>query len=161
MMEYRKFGINILQAEDLEDVRKLFKMEVYARVSIGSQAESMKRTPVDTHGETNPVWSFTINYTISECVVQNYSTMLVIKLYCKRMLGDRYIGELHLSMKELYEYAYSSGGSATVTYPVQKGCVNSQGLLMFSYTFGERVGADNFLQTETIGYGVHKMVDFM
>ncbi|KAL1820492.1 hypothetical protein ACET3Z_015361 [Daucus carota] len=150
-MECRKFEINLISAIDLENVRRICKMKVYARVSIGNQADSEKRTPVDRHSRTNPAWNFTMNYTISESVVEHHSSMLVIKLYCKRKLGDRYIGEVHLSMKELYEYAYPLGGSAIVNYPVQKGCVNSQGLLKFSYRFGEKVSIDKLLMAESIG----------
>lgn len=150
-MECRKFEINIISAIDLENVRRICKMKVYARVSIGNQPNSEKRTPVDRHSRTNPAWNFTMNYTISECVVEHLSSMLVIKLYCKRKLGDRYIGEVHLSMKELYEYAIPLGGSAIVNYPVQKGCVNSQGLLKFSYRFGEKISIEKLLIAESIG----------
>ncbi|GFZ09915.1 hypothetical protein Acr_21g0005140 [Actinidia rufa] len=68
-------------------------MKVYARVSIGSNTETEKRTPADKHGEINPAWNFMMRYTIGESAVQLYGAMLVIKLYCKRKLGDRYIGE--------------------------------------------------------------------
>ncbi|WOG91668.1 hypothetical protein DCAR_0310918 [Daucus carota subsp. sativus] len=152
-MEYRNFEVTINSARDLEDVRKVFKMEVHARVSIGNHPESEKRTPVG-HGGTNPSWNFTINFIISEAMLTSYTSMLVIKLYCSRILGDRYIGEMNLSMKELYEYACPFGGSARVTHPVQKGSVDSQGLLELAYKFGERAVAHNFLMTETIGYGV-------
>ena len=93
-MECRKFELTLISANDLEDVRKLFKMKVYARVSIGSNTETEKRTPADKHGEINPAWNFMMRYTIGESAVQHYGAMLVIKLYCKRKLGDRYIGEV-------------------------------------------------------------------
>lgn len=150
IMECRKFEITLLSAKDLEDVRKLFKMKVYGRVSIGSSPEAEKRTPHDKHGEINPAWNFTMKYTISEAVVQHYNTMLVIKLYCKRKLGDRYIGEVHTSMKELFDYARSLGGSAVVNHPVLKGSVPSQGVLRFSYRFGEKVGIEKQLLIENI-----------
>ncbi|KAK1384424.1 C2 domain-containing protein [Heracleum sosnowskyi] len=153
-MECRMFEMNLISAIDLENVRKICKMKVYARVSIGNQPDSEKRTPVDRHGKTNPAWNFTIKRTISERVIEQYNSMLVIKLYCKRKLGDRYIGEVHLSMKELYEYAYPSGGSAIVNHPVQKGCVHSQGMLKFSYRFGDKFSIDKLLLAESLGYGV-------
>ncbi|KAL3513590.1 hypothetical protein ACH5RR_026307 [Cinchona calisaya] len=149
-MECRKFEITLLSANDLEDVRKLFKMKVYLRVSIGSSEGTEKRTPADKHGEINPAWNFNLKYTINDSMVKHYNTMLVIKLYCKRKLGDRYIGEVHTSMKELFDYAYPLGGSAVVNYPVQKGSVNSQGVLRFSYRFGEKVSIDKLILAETI-----------
>ncbi|KAL2459860.1 Uncharacterized protein Fot_54604 [Forsythia ovata] len=136
-MGCRMFEITLISANDLEVVRKVFKMEVHARVSIGSTPE--KRTPTDKHGETNPAWNFTMNYTISESMVQNFNNMVVIKLYCTRMFGDKYIGEVHTSIKELFDLAYPNGGCAVVSFPVLKGSVNSHGGLKLSYKFGERV----------------------
>ncbi|CAI9112166.1 OLC1v1012560C1 [Oldenlandia corymbosa var. corymbosa] len=146
-MECRKFEITLLSANDLEDVRKLFKMKVYLRVSIGSNPETEKWTPHDKHGEVNPAWNFTLKFTISETMLQNYNNMLVIKLYCKRKLGDRYIGEVHTSMKDLFDYSKPLGGSAVVTHPVYKGSICSQGVLRFSYKFGEKSHFRPFLSS--------------
>ncbi|XP_047320894.1 protein SRC2 homolog [Impatiens glandulifera] len=141
-MDCRKFDLTLIEAQDLQDVRKLFKMKVYARVSIGSNQEAEKWTPPDKHGEVNPAWNYTMKYTIGDSMVCHYGTMLVIKLYCRRKLGDRYVGEIHAQMKDLFEHAQPFGGSASVCYPVQKGSVNSKGELKFSYRFGERVSID-------------------
>ncbi|KAI3464469.1 hypothetical protein Pfo_021132 [Paulownia fortunei] len=150
-MECRIFEITLISAHNLEDFRRICKMKVYARVSIGGGPENKKRTPTDRHGETNPAWNFTMKYTIGESMVQHYNTMLVVKLFCKRKLGwDRYIGEVHTSMKELFDCASSSGGSAILTFPVQKGCVNSQGALRFSCRFGEKVTIDKLLLAESV-----------
>ncbi|XP_004250568.1 protein SRC2-like [Solanum lycopersicum] len=149
-MECRKFEITLISASDLEDVRRLFKMKVHARVSIGSNPNTEKRTPTDKHGEINPAWNFSIKYTISEWMIKYQNDMLVIKLYCKRKLGDRYIGEVHMSMKELYEYSYANGGSAIMTCPVHKGSAQSQGVLRFSYRFSERVMIDKLVLAESI-----------
>ncbi|KAG8378311.1 hypothetical protein BUALT_Bualt08G0124200 [Buddleja alternifolia] len=148
---YRKFEITIVSAYKLEDVRLIGQMKVHARVSIGGRPENEKGTPTDKHGKTNPAWNFSMKFTVSESIVQNYNAMLVIKLYCTRKLGDRYIGEIHTSMKELFDCSYSSGGiSGIVSFPVQKGCVDSQGVLNFSYRFGEKVMIDKLLLAETI-----------
>lgn len=149
-MECRNFEITLISANDLEDVRKLFKMKVYGRVSLGSNMETEKWTPPDKHGETNPAWNFTLKYAIAESMIQHYNTILIIKLYCKRKLGDRYIGEVHTPMKELFDYAVPCGGSAMVSYPVQKGSVNSQGVLKLSYRFGQKVTIDKLLLAESI-----------
>ncbi|XP_060200593.1 protein SRC2-like [Lycium barbarum] len=149
-MECRRFEITLISASDLEYVRKLFKMKVHARVSVGSNPNTEKRTPTDKHGEINPAWNFSMKYTISESMIQYPNDMFVIKLYCKRNLGDGYIGEVHMSMKELYEYAYPNGGSAIMTCPVHKGCAQSQGVLRFSYRFGEKVRIDKFVSAESI-----------
>ncbi|XAR62612.1 hypothetical protein NMG60_11017439 [Bertholletia excelsa] len=144
-MECRKFELTLISANDLEDVRKLFKMKVYAKVSIGGNPELEKRTPTDKHGELNPAWNFTVKYTVGESAVQHHGVMLVIKLYCKRKLGDRYIGEIHTSMKELFEIANACGGSALMNFPIKKGSLNSQGVLHFSYRFGEKANVEKLL----------------
>nr|GMD74326.1 protein SRC2-like [Ipomoea batatas] len=154
-MECRKFELTLISANELEDVRKLFKMEVYCKVSIGSNPRMEKRSPADRHGEINPAWNFSMEYTILEEMIQHPNTMFVIKLYCKRMLGDRYVGEVHAPLKDLFDYAYNSGGSALVSYPVRKGCADSQGLLRFSYRFGQRVSVEKLLLAETLaGWGM-------
>ncbi|KAM7511023.1 hypothetical protein LguiB_009898 [Lonicera macranthoides] len=110
-------------------------MKVYACVSIGGgDQKNETHSPVDRHGRTNPAWNFMMKYMVGEAGVKHHGATLVIKLYCKGKLGDRYIGEVHLTVKDLYEYAYSCGGIAVVNYPVQRGCVNSQGFLKFSYS---------------------------
>ncbi|KAI7989003.1 hypothetical protein LOK49_LG13G00399 [Camellia lanceoleosa] len=135
----RKFQVTLISASDLEDVRKVFKMNVHARVSINSQAE--KRTEADKHGGTSPKWSQSVEYTIGESAVIHHGLMLVIKLYCKRKLGDKYIGEVHTSIKELFDSSIKNGGncSGEMTCPVLKGSNGVQGTLTFSYRFGDRI----------------------
>ncbi|CAL5385051.1 unnamed protein product [Camellia sinensis] len=146
-MECRKFELTLISASDLEDVRKLFKMKVYGRVYVGGNPETERRTPTDKHGETNPAWNFSLKYTIGESAVKNYGVMVVIKLYCKRKLGDRYIGEVHTSVKELFDSCVY-GGSAVVNFPVMKGSLNSQGVLRIAYRFGEKVNVEKLLLAE-------------
>ncbi|CAA0818485.1 soybean gene regulated by cold-2 [Striga hermonthica] len=154
-MECRTFEITLISAHDLEDVRKICKMKVYARVSIGGGGHgppaNEKRTPPDKHGQTNPAWNFMMRYTISERMLESHNSSLVVKLYCKRKLGDRYVGEVHTSMKELFECSKGSGGAAVLCFPVQRGCVNSQGGLRFSYRFGEKLVIDKLLLAEGLG----------
>lgn len=91
-----------------------------------------------------------MKYAIGGSSVEHHGTMLVIKLYCKRKLGDRYIGEVHQSLKDLYDYAYPRGGSAVVCYPVQKGSIESQGKLCFSYRFGDKVSIEKLMLAESV-----------
>ncbi|KAF5942344.1 hypothetical protein HYC85_019986 [Camellia sinensis] len=93
-IECRKFKVTLISAFDLEDVRKIFRMKVYATVSFGDDDKTEKRTKADEYGETSPRWGSSMQYTIGESAVIHHGLILVIKLYCKRKLGDRYIGEL-------------------------------------------------------------------
>ncbi|KAI8003293.1 hypothetical protein LOK49_LG08G01662 [Camellia lanceoleosa] len=140
-IECRKFKVTLISAFDLEDVRKIFRMKVYATVSFGDDDKTEKRTKADEYGETSPRWGSSMQYTIGESAVIHHGLILVIKLYCKRKLGDRYIGEVHALIKNLFDCATQYGGSrsADVTWPVQKGCDSSQGMLRFSYRFGDKI----------------------
>ncbi|XP_071700881.1 protein SRC2-like [Rutidosis leptorrhynchoides] len=167
-MECRTLDLTINYANDLRQVRRIFKMKVYAKVFdlssdtiyiddmeriqvlINGIDTTEKRTPVDKHGQTNPAWNYTMKYVVGDSSVEHYGTVLVIKLYCKRKLGDRYIGEVHKSLKDLYEYACTTGGSAVVCYPVLKGSIESQGQLCFSYRFGDKVSIEKLMLADSI-----------
>ncbi|XP_071722487.1 protein SRC2 homolog [Rutidosis leptorrhynchoides] len=143
-MECRNLELTINSANDLREVRKLFKMKVYAKVLIGGNKRTKKRTPVDRHGRRNPAWNCFMNFSIAESCLQHHGTMLVIMLYCKRKVGDRYI-EVHQSLKQLYDHATPLGGSAVVFYPVRLGSAESQGHLLFSYKFGEKMAIESLI----------------
>ncbi|WKA07327.1 hypothetical protein VitviT2T_025168 [Vitis vinifera] len=141
-MECRKFQIAILSAQGLENVREIFRMKVYAQLSIPGNPQIKRETPVDTEGETNPAWNSTIRFTIGNQAVEHQGVVFVIKLYCSRALGDRYIGEVSLSFKDLFDGAAPTSqgrSSGIVSYPVKKGGADSQGVLNFSYSFGDIV----------------------
>ncbi|KAF5803058.1 putative C2 domain-containing protein [Helianthus annuus] len=74
-MECRKLELTIISANDLREVRRLFKMKVYAKVFIGGNQEMEKRTPVDNHGQTNPAWNYTMKYSISESWLKHHGTI--------------------------------------------------------------------------------------
>lgn len=135
--------ITLISANGLEDVLLIGKMEVHARVTAGNDPKTEKRTPTDTHGKTNPAWNYTVRFAVSDSSLENHGARIVIKLYCTRMLGDRYVGEVHMSVRELFNYGKPSGGNAILTYPVQRGSVKSEGELKFSYKFGESFAAEN------------------
>ncbi|CAK9183165.1 unnamed protein product [Ilex paraguariensis] len=140
-MECRKFDLKLISATNLRDVREKFRMKVYAVVTIAGNAKTEKRTPVDKEGETNPTWNVTLQYMIGELAVQNEGIEVVITLYCKRTLGDRYIGEVRTSIKQLYEQHpnVNGGGANILTRQVQSSSGISQGELKFSFGFGETV----------------------
>ncbi|XP_057793058.1 protein SRC2-like [Salvia miltiorrhiza] len=150
-MECRTFEITLISANNLEKLTRLLRMKVYAKVSIGGTTEIHKRTPTDRHGGSNPAWNFTVKYTLNEPMVQHYANMLVVKLFSRRRLAcDRYVGEVHTSLKELFDIAAPNGGSAILTFPVQIGSISSQGAVRFSYRFGEKVTIDKMLLAERV-----------
>ncbi|KAI3464471.1 hypothetical protein Pfo_021134 [Paulownia fortunei] len=118
-MECRKLEITLVSADDLPDIRSLGMMKVYAKLSIKGESKTKKRTPVDREGETNPTWNFTIEYIIGEAAVQKQGLDLLIQLYCKRTFGGRFIGEVSIPIKSLFDegmraqavLSYSVGGT--------------------------------------------------
>ncbi|EYU23916.1 hypothetical protein MIMGU_mgv1a0260082mg, partial [Erythranthe guttata] len=107
-MECRRLEITIVSANNLEQVRLFgLKMNVHARVFIGGLPEKEKRTPTDTHGKRNPVWNYAASYTIIESMLQNCNTILDVHLYCTSKSGDKYIGQVNISLKELFDAAGS------------------------------------------------------
>ncbi|KAL1533659.1 protein SRC2 [Salvia divinorum] len=103
-MECRKFEIILVSANNLPNVRSFGQMKVYAEVSLNGEPNTSKRTTVDMAGETNPRWNFPLDYTFEEASLRNPGLEVVVKLYCERTLGDRYIGEVNLSVKGLFDY---------------------------------------------------------
>lgn len=111
-MELRALELVIHSAKDVPNVRYLGKMKVYAKVSISGDPNSELVTPVDNKGETNPLWNYQINYILADQAVQlrEGTANVVIRLYCKRLLGDRYIGEANINLKSLFDYSQSYQG---------------------------------------------------
>lgn len=138
-MEGRTFELILHKATGLPDVRELGRMKVYAKISISGDSESELVTPVDREGETNPCWNSKIMYTLVEEAVQveERSAKLVIRLYCKRLLGDRYVGEVNISLKRLFDYSKSG---ENISYDIDKFDEEGTfGKLNISYKFGEKI----------------------
>ncbi|KAK3014631.1 hypothetical protein RJ639_010296 [Escallonia herrerae] len=161
-IQCRNFHITLISASDLEDVRDLFEMKVYASVSFNEEPRTEKKTPKDKQGKTNPAWNHRMVYTIAEAGILQYGIMLVIKLYCKReFLPDKYIGQVQKPIKELFETALPMGGSAETTMALGKGSGVSQGELRFSYTFGEKIIVKKPSKWKTwVDTGANLLIDF-
>ncbi|RVW71072.1 Protein SRC2 [Vitis vinifera] len=152
-MEWRMFKITLISARNL-DVRETQKTKVYAKISIAGHPNTEKRTPVDKKGGANPAWNFTTTCMIGKQAVEHDVVKLEIKLYRSRALGDKYIGKVCVSFKELFNLERTlwgrlrtlfscpkgAGVGKTVKYSVKKnGGSDSSGVLKFSYRFGEVV----------------------
>ncbi|KAK6939830.1 C2 domain [Dillenia turbinata] len=127
--------IAVMDAKNLEAVRRESKMEVYAKISINGISETVKRTPVDKKGKRWPAWNFLVN----ENAVTVYGAMLLIELYCKRTWKkDQYIGEVSVPMKDLFALSNRNRGEGgIVSYEVKRGSQKSQGEIRFSCSFSD------------------------
>ncbi|KAH6768590.1 hypothetical protein C2S51_013926 [Perilla frutescens var. frutescens] len=140
-MDRRTLEITIQYAEDLNKVNFISKMDVYVVVSISGGDESTKqktKTTVNHDDGANPTWSFPMKFTVEEAALQQNRLVLDFKIKCKRALGDRVIGEVHVPVKELLDFPAKGRGGSTrsfVSYQVKKPSGKPKGKLTFSYQF--------------------------
>ncbi|KAK7841970.1 protein SRC2 homolog [Quercus suber] len=149
MVAYSPLEIIIKSATDLENVNHVFKMEVYAVVSIcGSDNSNLnfpeQRTPVDTDGHSNPKWNFFAKFNIDTVAAQQNQLTLVIKLKSAGNIhllepnGKDDIGEVHVPIKK---FVMDSFGNAEVekheSFPVRTMSGELKGALNFSYKLGK------------------------
>ncbi|CAA0827873.1 soybean gene regulated by cold-2 [Striga hermonthica] len=148
MTERRTFEITLISATDLDSAGlrccpSLFPTRAYAWVSVSGKE---KKTPVDRHGQSNPAWNFSMAFSLRESAVRSYNAMLIVKIFGRRRFvgfRDRYIGEVHTPVKELYDYAELTGGNAMLNLPLTKGCAAAaRGCLRFAYRFSDTVMLD-------------------
>ncbi|KAK6939833.1 C2 domain [Dillenia turbinata] len=115
----------------------MFKMKVYAKISIAGNSKTEKRTPVDYNGGMNPTWNFPLSYWIPDWAIQNddVSARVQIDLYCERTLGDRFIGGVSIPLKKLFLDEKIKGMSCS-TYWVMRDA-SEMGKVSFSHHFGD------------------------
>lgn len=133
-MECRQLDITVVSAENLPDVRALGLMKVYVKVSLKGESKTTKKSPVDKGGETNPRWNFAVDYTVSESTFRRPGVNVVVKLLCKRTLGDRFVGEVKIPVKSLFDMGLKS--QRTLSYAVAG---TPEGRLNLLYSFSERI----------------------
>lgn len=142
-MEFRPLDITVLSAKGLKDVNIMTKMDVYAVVSIYGDPRTAQKTPVDKDCGSSPKWNFPTKFTVDADAANSSHLTLVFKLMSERSLGDREIGEVHVSVKELLDAAgdgKSSEGAKerTMSCSVRTPKGKAKGTLEFSYRFGEK-----------------------
>ncbi|KAL3504104.1 hypothetical protein ACH5RR_033945 [Cinchona calisaya] len=141
-MECRRFRITLISANDLPVVKGSGKMKVYAKISIAGKRKSEKRTPTDKDGEINPRWNFTLWYKVAEALIQKEDVKIAIKLYADNNPRDKYVGELNLTLKNLFDNGLAA---EKVSYAIEhkRDVSFSKGTLKISYSFGEKIIVKN------------------
>lgn len=142
-MECRPLDITIISATDLKDVNLLSKMDVYAVVSVSGDYRSSQKqkTPVDKDSGPNPNWNYTVKFTVLEDALQKNQLTLKIKLVSDRSFGDKEIGEVKISIKELLDNSNYENGDKRVSYSVRLPNGKTKGTLNFAFKFGEKFTA--------------------
>ncbi|KAG8389708.1 hypothetical protein BUALT_Bualt01G0006800 [Buddleja alternifolia] len=132
-MDCRKLEITLVSANNLPNVRSFGQMKVFAKVSIEGESKTSKKTPADMVGETNPRWNFPIEYRISDSAVQKSGISLSIKLFCRSTFADKYVGEVNIPIKSLFDKGIKA--DKILSYRVDG---TSNGRLNILYSFGEK-----------------------
>ncbi|KAJ6851571.1 uncharacterized protein M6B38_259680 [Iris pallida] len=157
MERCRTLEVNIISAENLEQVNLLSKMNVYAHVSVsadskdGSRHEKPKqlvRTRPDRAGGCNPKWNstfhFVVPYGAADDVVAGLSLRVLLRTG-RALGGDRDVGEVTVPLSELLLASSSTADyddHKSVSYQVRKPRrsenTNGAGTLNLSYKWSHQ-----------------------
>ncbi|XP_047965758.1 uncharacterized protein LOC125210233 [Salvia hispanica] len=104
MEQIRNFTLTVVSAENLDDIRNLGRMKVYAEVSLNAEKHTTKKTNVDSLGGVNPSWNFPVKYMICESAFTGAQKPLTVavKLYCARTRGRKFLGQVEISAQSLF-----------------------------------------------------------
>ncbi|XP_027090412.1 protein SRC2 homolog [Coffea arabica] len=142
-MECRRFRITLISANDLPAVQDSGKTRVYAKVSLDGKRKTEKRTPADKEGQINPRWNFTLWYKVAEALIQQEDVNIAIKLYAENNLRDKYVGELNLPLKNLFDNGLTAEKVSYALEHKSSDASFSKGTLQMSYSFGEKIIVKN------------------
>ncbi|XP_010451491.1 PREDICTED: protein SRC2-like [Camelina sativa] len=137
--------LNINSASDLKHVNYITKMNVYAVITLEGNKHQKKqkmKTAVDRSGGSNPNWNHAIKFFVNERLALEGRLTLVVRLFSKRILGDKDIGSIEVSLLDLLRlHTQSTSGNSNnhgmrfVTYQVKTTSKKLKGHLTFSYRF--------------------------
>ncbi|XP_010445375.1 PREDICTED: protein SRC2-like [Camelina sativa] len=91
--------LNINSASDLKHVNYITKMNVYAVITLEGDKHRKKqkvKTAVDRSGGSNPNWNHAIKFFVNERLALEGRLTLVVRLFSKRILGDKGIGSIEV-----------------------------------------------------------------
>ncbi|GFP84347.1 hypothetical protein PHJA_000578400 [Phtheirospermum japonicum] len=135
-MQCRELVITLVSATNLPDVRSFGDMKVYGNLWIqGDETQtSIKSTPTDMRGQTNPRWYCPIRFTVGESAIRQSDVYLVIELVCERtFLEDKFVGQVCIPIKSLFDMGLKA--NRVLSYPVDG---TRNGRLDILYGFGDK-----------------------
>ena len=137
----RSLVMRNISAEDLQDVRRIFRMKVYALVSISGDpfipAGKWNSTTVDYEGGTDPTWKTQFSFTLHDPSLHRNFQRLNFQFYCERSLGDKIVGEFSIPVKSLFDKVGNRDVSSSGCYPVTNSSGGEQGAVKFTFEFGQ------------------------
>ncbi|CAN7056219.1 unnamed protein product [Brassica oleracea var. botrytis] len=122
--------LNIISARNLVNVNLITRMDVYGVITIQGDATQNKKkvkTAVERSGGSNPTWNHAVELSIDERLARDGRLTLAMRLTCRRVLGNKNIGGVNVSLLELLKSCTPS----KVKSPSGK----RKGYLTFAYRF--------------------------
>ncbi|CDY22752.1 BnaA08g05820D [Brassica napus] len=139
--------LNIISARNLVNVNLITRMDVYGVITIqgdATQNEKKVKTAVDRSGGCNPTWNHAVEFSVDERLARDSRLTLAMRLTCRRVLGNKNIGGVNVSLLELLKSCTPSikgdvnGQEMTfVTYQVKSPSGKRKGYLTFAYRFNK------------------------
>ncbi|XP_047313806.1 protein SRC2-like [Impatiens glandulifera] len=136
-MEYRPLEITVISANDLKDVGRFSKMDVYVVVSLSDEPCSTCRTPIHKDGGKSPKWNHKVKLFVNENYLSR-NPKLIFNIRADRTFSDKDVGEVSIPLKDLLHSSDSISAERSVEYKVRTPKGKSEGKLKFSYKFGEK-----------------------
>uniref|UniRef100_A0A5B6YNA9 C2 domain-containing protein n=1 Tax=Davidia involucrata TaxID=16924 RepID=A0A5B6YNA9_DAVIN len=134
-MEYRPLDITVISAQDLQNVNRLTKMDVYVVVSINTDSKTKLKTHVDRDGGTSPKWNHRMKFSIEE---KANLSLLHFQLKSDRSFRlDKDIGHVSVPVRDLFDAKDFS--ERVVDYQLKTPSGKTKGTLKFSYKFGDKM----------------------
>lgn len=140
-MGYIPLEIIVKSAEVSKNVNLFSRMHLYATVSLlgddDPSTSKQKKTKVDEHSGSHPFWWFPMKFQVDESKLQKDNLMLLFQLKCSRNFrGDKTVGVLTLSVKELYDSSKTQKFPTNVAHTINsRNSGRLHGVLYFSYMF--------------------------
>uniref|UniRef100_A0A7C9AP15 C2 domain-containing protein n=1 Tax=Opuntia streptacantha TaxID=393608 RepID=A0A7C9AP15_OPUST len=134
-MGYKTLELTLISAKDLKNVNLIGKMDPYVVVYLSDNPNTKQKTPVHQDAGTNPVWNYTMRFTVDEAAAYSAGKYLVFKIKHEQTFGaDKELGEVLVSLKELFDGAKGkdSGAVQNLTYQVRRSSGKPKGELKFS-----------------------------
>ncbi|KAF7150974.1 hypothetical protein RHSIM_Rhsim02G0010700 [Rhododendron simsii] len=142
-MAYRRLQIDVISATDLKKVNLIDKTHAYAIVSISGhpKVSQQQRTAVDRSGNASPTWNFPLTFAVEESATRSNRLVVTFRIRCKRTLGDKDIGAVHVPLSELNGPTEDGELLQSVTYQVRSQSGKPKGELNFSYKWGPKMAS--------------------
>lgn len=139
--------IKLISGEDLRAFNFFQKLSIFALASISSDDPAKKvgksqlqRTPTDRDNDGFPEWNHEIRFLFDS---DSDSDHLFVHLDLRHEgvlfgIGDKTIGEVRIPLKDLTDYASSSGIVRIVRYQVRSADGKPNGVVKLSYKFNSK-----------------------